>query len=149
MQDFQFYSILYLNLLMNFCIQHGKCLHCCSWKPLISVWGYPQYPKRCTKVLLSTFEIAIFTTHIHYYPLEMHFNFLFFFFFLNQEAQIPFPLNTKHGLRMVENVENFWGVFPPFIQTHPGRKCIWTHFTRTCFITMKNSFLFQVYDILW
>ena len=51
---FSIYSILYLSLLMNFCIQHGKCLYCCSWKPLDSIWGYPQYPKRCTKVLLST-----------------------------------------------------------------------------------------------
>ena len=38
---FSIYWILYLSLLMNFCIQHGKCLYCCSWKPLDSIWGYP------------------------------------------------------------------------------------------------------------
>ena len=38
---FSIYWLLYLSLLMNFCIQHGKCLYCCSWKPLDSIWGYP------------------------------------------------------------------------------------------------------------
>ena len=102
---------------MNFCIQHGKCLHCCSWKPLISVWGYPQYPKRCTKVLLSTFEIAIFTTHIHYYPLEMHFNFLFFFFFFKPRSTNSFSIKYQAWFTNGRKCWKFLGCFPPF---HPN-----------------------------
>jgi len=34
-------------------LQHGQCLHCCSWKSLKSIWGYPKHSERCTKVFVN------------------------------------------------------------------------------------------------
>jgi hypothetical protein len=62
---FSILFILYLKWRMNFCLQHGQCLHCCSWKPLNSVRGYSKYTERFPKVLVSTSLNAFFITYIH------------------------------------------------------------------------------------
>ncbi len=49
------------------------------------------------------------------YPLEMH---LKKNIFCLPRSKIPFPLNTKHGLQTVENVQISGGFFSPFSSKH-------------------------------
>lgn len=41
--------------MMSFFLQNGQCVYCCSWKPVNSVWGYPQHTERCTEVSVRTY----------------------------------------------------------------------------------------------